>query len=129
MNLPVRQELMRFLLVGGLNTALSYAVYLLLLPVASYAIAYTAAYAAALGLSYLLHTAFVFRVRRTLIGALAYPLVYLAQYLVGLIVLDVAIRFLAVPKPLALLVSVAVTIPMTFALVRWVLGPGRKTGG
>ena len=70
----------RFLVVGAANTAASYAVYLLLLLVVDYRIAYTVAYVAGLALGYWAHATFVFRARLGVRSAVAYVATYAAMY-------------------------------------------------
>ena len=48
------RELARFLAAGAVNTALTYAIYLLLLAIAPYLVAYTVAYVSGIAISYLL---------------------------------------------------------------------------
>ena len=69
-----------FLIGGGLNTALSYGVYLLLVRFVDYQAAYLIAYIAGIFSSYWINSVFVFRTPMTLSGLLKFPLVYLFQY-------------------------------------------------
>ena len=91
------QEALRFLISGGINTAVTYLLYLALLPGLGYWPAYSVAFVTGIVTSYFLNTRFVFRVRTSARRAAAFPLVYLAQYLFGLAVLHVSVRWLAVP--------------------------------
>jgi len=109
----------RFLLVGGANTAMSYAVYLLLLLVVDYRVAYTAAYAAGLVGGYLMHARFVFDARPGVRSAASFLATQAAMYLVSLGVIYVAVGRLGVPKPLGMLAALAFTVPATFLLLRW----------
>ena len=108
----------RFLLVGGGNTAASYAIYLLLLLVADYRLAYTIAYVAGLVFGYLMHARFVFDARPAVRSVVAYLATYAAMYLVSLLVLYVAVDRMSVPEPLGMLATLAVTVPLTFLLLR-----------
>ena len=108
----------RFLLVGGANTAASYAMYLLLLLVVDYRVAYSAAYIAGLVYGYLMHARFVFDARPAVRSATAYLAIYAAMYLVSLLVLYVAVDRLGVPKPLGMLAALAFTVPTSFLLMR-----------
>lgn len=117
----MKAEAGRFLLAGAANTAATYLIYLMLLPVLGYVAAYSTCYVAGILFSYALNTVFVFRTAPTARSVLLFPLVYVVQYLVGLGVLDGSIRYLGVPRPAALAVSIAVTIPLTFILARAVL--------
>jgi len=115
----------RFLVVGSANTALSYAIYLLLLLVVDYGIAYTAAYIAGLVSGYLMHAHLVFRARPAMHSVASYLATYAAMYLVSLLVLYVAVDRLSVPKPLGMLAALAFTVPTSFLLMRKGFGRGR----
>lgn len=123
MKRQVPQEALRFLISGGINTAVTYLLYLALLPGLGYWPAYSVAFVTGIVTSYFLNTRFVFRVRTSARRAAAFPLVYLAQYLFGLAVLHVSVRWLAVPAEYAALISIALSVPFTFALSRFVLAP------
>jgi len=123
MKTPIRLEALRFLISGALNTAATYAIYLALLHLLGYVVAYTITYLCGILLAYVLNTRYVFRVRRSGRGIALFSLVYIFQYLVGLAVLRLAVSLLGIPETLALLASMAVTLPMTFLLSRYVLKP------
>ena len=119
----IRREALRFLLSGAINTGATYVIYLALLPLLHYTAAYTIAYVTGIVLAYSLNTRFVFRVRHTARRLALFPLVYVVQYLLGVVALRVAIGTFDVPQKLALLASIAVTIPLTFLLSRLILKP------
>jgi putative flippase GtrA len=123
MNLPIRHEILRFVIAGAINTIVTYAIYLALLSMLGYVVAYSIAYVIGIALAYVLNTWFVFRVPQNIRGMLLFPLVYVVQYLVGIITLQVAVREFDVPQKFALLVSIAVSIPVTYLLSRFVLKP------
>lgn len=108
----------RFVIVGAANTAASYGVYLLLLRVVDYRIAYTAAYLAGLALGYWAHATFVFRARLGRRSAITYLASYAAMYVISLGVLAVAVDYLRIPEPAAMVVALCFTIPTTFLLLR-----------
>jgi putative flippase GtrA len=123
MKTPIRLEALRFLISGAVNTVATYAIYLALLHLLGYVVAYTITYLCGILLAYVLNTRYVFRVRRSGRGIALFSLVYIFQYLVGLAVLRLAVSLLGIPETLALLASMAVTLPMTFLLSRYVLKP------
>lgn len=108
----------RFLLVGGANTAASYAIYLLLLLAVDYRVAYTVAYLAGLVGGYLMHARFVFGARPGARSAASYLASYAAMYGASLGVLYVVVDRLSVPKPLGMLAALAFTVPASFLLLR-----------
>ena len=108
----------RFVFVGAANTAASYGIYLLLLAVADYRVAYTLAYVAGLVGGYLAHARFVFGARPGARSAAGYLATYGAMYLASLLVLYVVVDRLAVPKALGMLAALALTVPASFVLLR-----------
>jgi putative flippase GtrA len=108
----------RFLVVGAANTAASYAIYLLLLLVIDYRVAYTLAFVAGLVGGYLAHARFVFGARPGARSAANYVATYGAMYLASLGVLYVVVDRLSVPKPLGMLAALAFTVPASFLLLR-----------
>jgi len=113
----------RFLIAGAVNTAVSYAVYLLLLALLPYLAAYTISYLAGIAISYLLLTRFVFRTERRLATAVRFPLVYVAQYLTGTTVLTLLVEAWGVRASIAAIAAIVASIPVTFVLSRLVLRP------
>ena len=77
----------RFLIAGGINTLATYLLYLAVLLVAPYPLAYSLSYAAGIIISFILNSRFVFRVPLRWSRLLRYPVVYVAQYLLGLCVI------------------------------------------
>lgn len=124
MKFPTAEGL-RFLAAGAVNTAATYAIYYGLLERFHYTAAYTIAYVAGILLSYVLNARFVFRVPLSWRGLMAFPLVYAVQYVLGVAVLYAAIEGFGVPRQVALLIVIVVTIPVTFVLSRWVLRRGK----
>jgi putative flippase GtrA len=119
------REFAVFLFVGGLNTAVTYGIYLGLLLAVSYPIAYSGSYIAGIFISYCLNAWLVFREPLRLASALRYPIVYGVQYVAGLGLLYLAVEVLHLSKKLAPLGVVAVSVPLTFFLSRFVIR-GRK---
>jgi putative flippase GtrA len=116
-------EVWRFLLGGAANTVLSFALYFALQLAMPYQLAYAIAFVFGVAFSYTINVFFVFRTGHSAGKALAFPLVYLAQYVVGALVLGMLVEWLHVPQEVAPILVVAVTIPLTFVLSRRVLRP------
>jgi putative flippase GtrA len=115
---------LRFLMTGGLNTALSYAVYLLLLPVTGYTVAYVAAFIAGLLLSLMLSLKWVFRVPPTWRRIAAYPLVYVPQLLLGVVMNQGLIERIGVDPRISVLIVIAVTVPLNYLIAARILRRG-----
>jgi putative flippase GtrA len=92
-----------------------------LLLVIPYWVAYSIVYVVGIAQAYWLNTRLVFRVKPTRNTAIAYPLIYVVQYLLGLLVLRGAVEILHWPQAVAIFLSIAVSMPVTFLLSRILL--------
>ncbi len=106
----------RFVLVGGANTLLSWAFFAILVAWLPHQIALILAYALGVIIAWLGNSRWVFRARPGHLQALAYPLVYVGIWLVnaGLLEWLVSIREIG-PRPAQALALLAI-VPMSFAL-------------
>ncbi|MBN8947059.1 MAG: GtrA family protein [Rhodanobacter sp.] len=114
-----KHRFVRFLISGGLNTVATYAMYLAMLQVTSYQIAYTIAYIFGIIVAFAINRFFVFGGHRGWRSIVYFPFVYLAQYLVSLAILWFWVSILHLPQELAPLISIALTLPLTFLLSRF----------
>lgn len=114
-------ESLRFIAAGAANTAITFALYWLLLPVLGYARAYTAAFVLGIVIAFVLNARWVFLVKPSRRAATAFPLVYVAQWLAGLGILWLWSDVFGLPARWGVLAVVAITIPMTFLLSRFTL--------
>lgn len=112
----VQSRFFRFLVSGGVNTAVTYGIYLLLLPILAYQFSYSIAYVAGIVISYLLNRIFVFRSHRGVRSVLLFPLVYVVQYGFGLLLLWVLVDKLKLSAMIAPLAVILLTIPLTYLL-------------
>ena len=124
-----RSRFLRFLVSGGLNTAVTYIIYVALLQILEYRLAYTVAYVVGILLSYSLNRAFVFRSHRGWSSVLLFPFVYLAQYLVSLAIVWIGVSNLGLPKLLAPPVAILISIPLTYLLSRFVFTRPNSASG
>lgn len=114
----LKLEIARFLMSGGLNTALTYCIYLFLLLFLPYKISYTISYIVGIGIAYALNRYFVFNAHQGAKSVALLPFVYLAQYLCSLLILWLWVEELGYDQRLAPLIAIMITIPMTFVLSR-----------
>ena len=115
-----RFQFLRFLAGGVANTAATYGLFVAMSQVIPPSIAYTITYIIGIGLSYLINTQLVFKTQGSLRSALQFPVVYLVQYFIGLAVLAL-LTSLDIPTYLAMLAVIAINVPLTFVLTRFVL--------
>lgn len=111
----------RFLAGGALNTGSTFVLYWLLLLVVEYRVAYAISFAAGILLSYVINTRFVFRTDHSLRKIILFPLVYLTTYLVGALVLDMAVSRFGIDARIAPFISICATLPLTYLLTKLVL--------
>ena len=114
-------EFVRFVFAGLMNTGVTLLLFELLRRVMPYLAAYSITYVIGIGLSYWLNANFVFKIRKSVRNAIAFPLVYVVQYLVGALLLWALVGKLALHPAVAVIVVVASTLPLTFVLTRFVL--------
>jgi len=110
----------RFLLSGGLNTAVTYLLYLLLMIYLPYWAAYSISFLAGMLFSYVMNCKFVFRAHRGVVSLLGLPMVYLVQYIFGGLLLWLWVGVAEMDASVGPLFVVCVTFPVTFVLTRYV---------
>lgn len=106
---------------GALNTLLTYGVYWLLLQVLSYQSAYLIAYLLGIAFAYVFNAARVFKVQLSWRGLLMYPLVYLAQYLLGALLLSLIVERFGLSAAIAPLIITIGLLPVTYLMSKFVL--------
>lgn len=112
----LKRDSFRFVMSGGINTALTYTIYLLLLNYFSYTISYSIAYASGIILAYILNRFFVFKSHQGYRSALLLPFIYLIQYCLSIIILWAWVEHLDLDARLAPLMTILITTPVTFFL-------------
>lgn len=115
-----RSRVMRFFLSGGLNTVITYCLYVILLQFMSYQVSYSISYITGIIISYFLNKIFVFRTHRGVRSALLFPLVYVAQYGFGIFLLWLWIDQASLNKAIGPLVVIVLSMPLTYLLTRLV---------
>lgn len=118
---PALRQFARFLIAGAVNTVASYVIFLLLLGFMPYLVAYTISYVIGIAISYVLLTSFVFAAPRRMATALRFPFVYVVQYLIGSAVIVLLVETWNVRAPIAAIVAIFATIPLSFLLSRTIL--------
>lgn len=117
----MKQEFVRFLVTGSLNTAASWLVYLLLLQFMPYTIAYTCAYIFGIVFTYYLNTRWVFKVQMSWRTFMQFPLVYLLRYALDMALIVLLVSGLGLWEEIAPIAALLVSMPVGFVLSRWLL--------
>lgn len=125
MGITVSKENIRrwvsFLAGGLLNTLLTYGIYLLLNLYIGYQKSYVIAYITGIVFSYLFNAQIVFNVKKSWKGLMAYPIVYLLQYVLAALMLSLMVERLGIPKEIAPLLIIVLLLPVTYLLSKTIL--------
>lgn len=116
-----RSEFLRFGVIGGINSAVTYCIYLGVLMLVPYAAAYTVSYVVGIVLSYYLTSRFVFKRKAAIRAALGYPAVYVLQYVTGVTALVLLVRRMHIDQRLAPVLVVICSVPVTFVASKFVM--------
>ncbi|MCY0109712.1 GtrA family protein [Pseudomonas monsensis] len=126
-NNPQVRRWISFLIGGGLNTGLTYCLYLLLSYLIDYQIAYAIAYVAGIVFAYFFNSKVVFKVEHSLLGMLIYPTIYLVQYIFGALLLNLLVEHLHLHKAIAPILVILLLLPSSYLLNKIVLKATHKT--
>lgn len=116
-------EIIKFIIVGGLNTLNYYIVYLLLLKLldVNYLISHITGFLVSFIISYYLNCYFVYKVKPTLRKFISFPLTQIVNMGMQTLLLYVFVQWLHFPSEIAPFAGLIITIPITFILSKWIL--------
>lgn len=121
--LHIKRDALRFIVGGGLNTAVSYSLYLLLNLFLPYMYAYGIAYIMGILFSYVLSAKWVFRVGMSWKTFALFPLVYAVQFALTSGLVWLLVEKISVSETFAPLIAIGMALPVTFLMSRYVLKP------
>lgn len=111
-------EIIRFILVGFLATAIHYIIYYVLLNMLGHNISYTIGYVVSFIFNFILSSLFTFRVKPSLQRLTGFGMSHLINYFIGMGLLN-AMIFFGVSVTLAPLPVFVMQVPINFLLVRY----------
>ncbi|MBQ7869952.1 MAG: GtrA family protein [Prevotella sp.] len=114
-----RGEMVRFVVVGALATAIHYGIYLVLLGCMADGVAYTIGYVVSFVFNYLLSSRYTFRSRTSVKNGVGFCAAHGVNYLIHITLFHVWM-WVGVPEWLVPIPVYAVAIPVNFLLVRLV---------
>ncbi|HCX2223250.1 TPA: flippase GtxA [Staphylococcus aureus] len=116
-------EILKFIIVGGINTLNYYVVYLLLLKLLhiEYMIIHITGFIVAFVISYYLNCYFVYRVKPTWRKFISFPITQIVNVSLQTVLLYVFVSWLNLPAEIAPFAGLIITIPITFVLSKWIL--------
>lgn len=116
-------EILKFIIVGGINTLNYYVVYLLLLKLLhiEYMISHITGFLVAFVISYYLNCYFVYRVKPTWRKFISFPITQIVNVSLQTVLLYVFVSWLNLPAEIAPFAGLIITILITFILSKWIL--------
>ncbi|HDC6530413.1 TPA: flippase GtxA [Staphylococcus aureus] len=116
-------EILKFIIVGGINTLNYYVVYLLLLKLLhiEYMISHITGFLVAFVISYYLNCYFVYRVKPTWRKFISFPITQIVNVSLQTVLLYVFVSWLNLPAEIAPFAGLIITIPIAFILSKWIL--------
>nr|WP_318283421.1 GtrA family protein [Paenibacillus xylanexedens] len=117
----LNKEFLKFLISGGINTLATYLMYLFLLLFFNYSLSYSVSYILGIFLSYYLNSVFVFQEKISFRKFLKFPIVYLVQYLVNMLLIYVLVEHAHFFVQIVPLVAMLITVPITFLLSKLII--------
>lgn len=116
-------EILKFIIVGGINTLNYYVVYLLLLKLLhiEYMISHITGFIVAFVISYYLNCYFVYRVKPTWRKFISFPITQIVNISLQTVLLYVFVSWLNLPAEIAPFAGLIITIPIIFILSKWIL--------
>ncbi|MFH8977330.1 GtrA family protein [Streptomyces sp. NPDC017890] len=117
------RQIVTFAVVGVLNTATYYVLYLLFLMRMPYLLAHVLAFFLSMIGSFFLNARFTYRTRPTWRKFLLFPLTNAANFLITTAGVYVIVDVLHAGSRFAPLLASAAAIPVTFVISRWIMLP------
>ncbi|HGO4131474.1 TPA: flippase GtxA [Staphylococcus aureus] len=116
-------EILKFIIVSGINTLNYYVVYLLLLKLLhiEYMISHITGFIVAFVISYYLNCYFVYKVKPTWRKFISFPITQIVNVSLQTVLLYVFVSWLNLPAEIAPFAGLIITIPITFILSKWIL--------
>lgn len=113
-------EIVRFIIVGGLATAIQYGIYLLMLLWLQPLLSNTIGYFVSFTFNYIASTRYTFRVKSTTKRGLGFVFSHIVNYFLQTLTLH-AFLLLGLDKKIAMIPMFAICVPINFVLVRFFL--------
>ncbi|MFD4503141.1 GtrA family protein [Streptomyces sp. NPDC058457] len=120
---PISGQIITFALVGVVNTATYYGLYLLFLMYLPYLAAHILAFLLSMIGSFFLNARFTYRTRPTWRKFLLFPLTNATNFVITTVGVYVIVDMLHGASKFAPLMASAAAIPVTFVVSRWVMLP------
>ncbi|WP_436854527.1 GtrA family protein [Staphylococcus caeli] len=116
-------EIIKFIIVGGINTLNYYIVYLILLKLldVNYLVSHISGFIVSFIISYYLNCYFVYKVTPTLRKFIKFPLTQVVNMGMQTLLLYIFVQWFHISSVIAPFVGLIITIPITFILSKYLL--------
>lgn len=124
MNLTQTQyEILKFIIVGGINTLNYYIIYLLLLKLigVNYLVSHISGFVISFIISYYLNCYFVYKVQPTWKKFIQFPLTQVVNMGMQTLLLYIFVQWFNISSVIAPFAGLIITIPVTFILSKYIL--------
>ncbi|MES3702264.1 GtrA family protein [Staphylococcus arlettae] len=124
MNLTKTQyEILKFIIVGGINTLNYYIIYLLLLKLigVNYLVSHISGFVISFIISYYLNCYFVYKVQTTWKKFIQFPLTQVVNMGMQTLLLYIFVQWFNISSVIAPFAGLIITIPVTFILSKYIL--------
>lgn len=111
-------KLSKYILAGAFNTGLTYLLYLVLINLIPYIWAYSFTFAVGIILGYFLNALWVFKSKLQWQSMLSYPLLYLVNYTLGVMLLWLLVERFGLSKEMAPILVVIISLPIMYAFTK-----------
>jgi putative flippase GtrA len=122
-------RIVRFGIVGVVNTGTYFAIYLLLRQWIPYLVAHVCAFTLAMVGSYFLNCYFTFRTPPSIRSFLLFPMSNLANFVITTVGLYVLVQHFGMDQRLAAIPAAAIAIPITFLVAQFTITGHRRGSG
>lgn len=119
----IHYEIIKFIIVGGINTFNYYIVYFFLLKVlhVNYMVSHIVGFIVSFIISYYLNCYFVYKVKPTIEKFLRFPITQIINMGMQTLLLYIFVKWLNIASEIAPFAGLIITIPVTFILSKWLL--------
>ncbi|MDN6571546.1 MAG: GtrA family protein, partial [Staphylococcus equorum] len=116
-------EIIKFIIVGGINTLNYYIVYLILLKLIdlNYLVSHVSGFMVSFIISYYLNCHFVYKVKPTWRKFIQFPLTQVVNMGMQTLLLYIFVQWLHISSVIAPFAGLIITIPITFVLSKYIL--------
>ena len=123
------KEVLLWAVGGGANTVLTYGLYLVFNLFLHFQVAYTASYVVGIIFSYFYNSLVVFKSPLSYVKFALFPVVYLVQYFLSIVLLSFFVQRLQVSEALAPIIVFIIVTPLTYLLSKLVLKEKKQPDG